>query len=108
MEGVAAVLGVGGEAAVLGAVGAAECGQKRAWMAGGPAEEGAGAVAGAVVAAEGVGVEVAAAGAAAAQKDGAEAAKAVGAGTAPSRKGVVVWEAAPSAAAVGTTAFEWR
>lgn len=71
---------------------------------------GAGVVAGVVaVAEEVVVVVVAAAGAAAAgQKGGVEAAKVVGVGTAPSRKGVVVWEAAPSAAAVGTTASAWR
>jgi hypothetical protein len=90
-------------------VGAAEYEQKRAWMASELVVVEAGVVAGVVAVAEEVGVAVAVAGAAAAaQKGGVEAAKAVGVGTAPSRKGVVVWEAAPSAAAVGTTASAWR
>lgn len=107
--GVAAVLGVGGWVAVLWVVGAAECEQRRAWMASELVVVGAGVAAGVVAVAEEVGVVAAAAGAAvAAQKGGVEAAKVVGVGTAPSRKGVVVWEAAPSAAAVGTTASAWR
>lgn len=70
---------------------------------------GAGVVVGVAVGAEEVGVvEVAAGAAAAEQKGGVEVAKGVGVETAPSRKGVVVWGAAPSAAAVGITASAWR
>lgn len=89
--------------------GVAGCEQKRAWMASELAVVGAGAVAGVVVGAGEVGVVEAVAGAAAAeQKDGVGAAKEVGVGTAPSQKGVVVWGAAPSAAAVGITASALR
>lgn len=71
---------------------------------------GAGVVAGVVVGAEEVGVVEVVAGAAgaAAQKGEVEVAKGVGAGTAPSQKGVAVWGAAPSATAVDITASAWR
>lgn len=71
----------------------------------------AGAAAG-VVAVAGVVGEVAAAAAAAvaaaAQRDEEGVAEGAGAGTAPSRKGVVVWGAAPSAAAANRAASAWR
>lgn len=104
--GVAAGPGVGGGAVGLGVVGAAGCGWGTAWVAYAQVGGEAGAVA--AVAAAGVEEVVVAAVTAAARRDEAGVAGVAGAGTAPSRKGVEVWGAAPSAAAAGRAASAWR
>lgn len=105
---VAAGLGEGEEAVGLGVVVAAGCGWETAWAAYAQAGGAAGVVAGGVAVA-GVVVEVvAAAVAAAAQQGGVGAAEGAEAGIAPSRKGVEVWGAAPSAAVAGRAASAWR
>lgn len=104
--GVAAGPGAGEGAVGLEVAEAAVCGWGTAWVA----YAQVGGVAGAVAVAVAVGVEeeVVAAVTAAARRDEAGVAGVAGAGTAPSRKGVEVWGAAPSAAAAGRAASAWR